>query len=209
MTIALIDEYPLLRLGLTQLLSSSFGDIGVKEYESVAGFIQNHQGNEPELIVLGLNRSGLEESLNLLSAIKRLFRAAPILVFDERVEAMHALSYLKAGALGYVAKSDDLVQLEEAIGEALRGKRYIMKEVFFEAILEEKFTDGFALTQGEHKVALYLIKGMNTKSIARLLDRSTSTISTYKNRIFKKFKVGNVIELKEKMKPQTGRSYAF
>ncbi|GAA4433198.1 response regulator transcription factor [Ravibacter arvi] len=209
MTIALIDEYPVLRLGLAQLLSSRFADLEVKEYESVAGFIRDHQGEEPELIALGLNGLGQEENLSLLSALKRRFRAAPILVFDERVEAMHALSYLKAGALGYVAKSDDLARLEEAIGEALSGKRYIVKEVFFEAILEEQAPGNLVLTQGENRVANYLIKGMKTKSIARLLDRSTSTISTYKSRIFKKYNVGNVIELKEKMKPQTGRSYAF
>lgn len=64
-----------------------------------------------------------------------------------------------------------------------------------EAILDSKIHSSELLTRREKDVCSLLLKGMQSKEIAFLLDISERTVYSHRNRIFKKYRVNNAVEL--------------
>lgn len=209
MTIILIDQYPLQRMGLAQFLGNRFGQYSILEFDNLNNFCDHYTGENPALIIWGIGNTDLKSGFDWLSILRRRLLMPAIVICDEKADPQKALRYLKAGAAGYFSKSDDLSRLADGLDDVLRGKRYVTKQVL-SAILEKQLfptnepkNGPKMLSKGEREVAAYLVRGMKVSTIASLLDKKMSTVSTYKHRIFKKLEVDNVIDLKEKLKSLT------
>jgi two-component system invasion response regulator UvrY len=206
-SIVIVDRYPIIRDGLAKFLNEKFVTFQVLEYVSVAKMNQDSKHQKPALIILGINNTGLEMVLALLDHLRMAYPESKIIVYDDERDSLKALEYLKNGARGYIPKSEDIATLQEGIGIVLDGKRFVVKEILDDIFDEQIF--GFnkrldrqhLLTGAELEVANYLINGMKISSIASLLHKSVSTVSTFKKRIFDKLGVDDIIELNEKITP--------
>lgn len=206
MTIVLIDQYPLQRMGLAHLLSNHFGLYDLQVYNSLGSFSDLYEGENPVLVIWGLNNIETGLGLDLMLQLRSRLLSPAIVVYDDKIDSKKALSYLRTGVAGYFSRSEDLGPLAQGIDDVLKGKKYIAQEVLDAIVEEQIFCNNeparqvSVLTNGEQRVASYLVKGLKVSSIASLLNRKMSTISTYKNRIFKKLEINNIIELKEKFR---------
>ncbi|MBE9461703.1 response regulator [Dyadobacter subterraneus] len=202
-TIALVDKHPVMRIGLNALLKDNFNDILILESSCMTSFLKTNA--KSDVTILGINPDSNAGNLRFLNNLDNKDAFGPIIVYDEEPRPYLAISFLKAGVMGYLSKQNDESELIECITDVLIGNRYLCKEILgtnrdvsaFEKTTRLK--ENSNLTFHEYEIAQYICQGVNISEIAQIFDRKTSTISTIKMRILKKLKVNNVLELRNLM----------
>ena len=118
--------------------------------------------------------------------------------FDENV---YARQCIRQGADGFISKSASDAEFKRAIHKILKGQIYVSERIQQDLLTEFngiKNNSGNPLSElstRETDVMNLLTKGLSTSEISQNLNIQPSTVSTYKNRIFKKLAVRNVVEL--------------
>lgn len=197
MNILIVDDHPIVRVGVRQLLQSHWPEAVIQEAESLARALQAARQEKPEVIVLDLN---LEDASGLESAqsMRRACPDVPILVLSLHGEDAFALRVLQLGAAGYLNKERASEEIVQAVDKILGGGRYIT------ASLAERLADGMlgkasdkppheALSPQEYRVLLLLADGKSVGEIAEAMFLSSKTVSTYRTRLLEKLGLtGNV-----------------
>lgn len=183
--IFLVDDHPLVRDGLKQLINQE-ADLCVCGEAEEAG--QAHLGiarTEPDAIVLDLSLKG-DSGLELIKRLQALPRAPAILVLSMHDEAFYAERALRAGALGYVMKRESSGKVIAALRQILLGRLFVSEAVAAQAA--EKFllsrrSKGSApvdrLTDRELDVYRRIGQGQETRQIAQDLKLSIKTVQTH------------------------------
>jgi DNA-binding NarL/FixJ family response regulator len=107
----------------------------------------------------------------------------------------HVVEAIRAGALGYLLKSDDELEASEAVLQVIAGgspispsiARYLLDSV--RGVTPATTPDAPALSERELEILRYIVKGFTYAEIAGLLERSASTVATHVRRIYKKLAV--------------------
>jgi len=123
-----------------------------------------------------------------------------ILVFSSQEENVYALRYLQMGADGFLNKLSSKEQINEALTSMLHKGRYIsedVKETMISNSLQrnEEVSLIGSLSDRELEIAGKLAEGLSLKDVSNQLHLHSSTVSTYKNRIFTKLNIRSVVEL--------------
>lgn len=111
----------------------------------------------------------------------------------------YSLRCMQAGAMGFVAKTDELDELGKAVRATLSGYTYF-PEVALSSVHKQdlKFTDAqciASLTDRELMILQQLARGLSNKAIGEAMLLSNKTISTYKTRLMEKLRVNSLIDL--------------
>lgn len=197
--VLIADHHPITRKGITSILKAE------GTYE-IAGYISD--GNDllniltqtkVDILILEIDIPNLN-SITALKAIKREFPHIKILVLSCHPEEMYALSSIKYGAAGYVAKTASIQRILNAINQVQRGGIYLNEALSQRLVSEGNATQGLAfkykkLSSREIEVLNLLSNGKRNKEIAADLDINEKTVSTYKMRLLKKLEAQNVAEL--------------
>lgn len=197
--VLIADHHPITRKGITSILKAE------GTYE-IAGYISD--GNdllniltqtEVDILILEIDIPNLN-SITALKAIKREFPHIKILVLSCHPEEMYALSSIKYGAAGYVAKTASIQRILTAVNQVQRGGIYLNEALSQRLVSEGNATQGLAfkykkLSSREIEVLNLLSNGKRNKEIAADLDINEKTVSTYKMRLLKKLEAQNVAEL--------------
>lgn len=198
-SIMLVDDHPLLRKGLRQLLTLSGEMEVVAEASNGKDAIKLASELDPDLILLDLNMQGMDglETLRHLRDEGVTSRIVMLTVSDADEDVLSAIS---AGADGYLLKDmepeDMLVQIERA----LSGKMVLSEavtQVLATAIRNPttKSTMGSdSLTQRELEILKLIAKGMSNKVIARELDISDGTVKVHVKHLLKKLHLRSRVE---------------
>ena len=212
--LAIIDKYPVVRIGIKIFLKNHFPEIVVFESDSISGFQDADPDIKPDLIILGVSQVNDLNNISILKSAKHNYPASKIILYveasgtsnsgsDFEVKAL-IVSYLKIGIDGYLSKLNNLSELETCISDIRKGKHYICSDALFSMLLTENTGAERAVNKVYHQlssreleVAKFLSEGMPTKTIAQKLGRAPSTISTTKANIFKKLNIDNVIKLRD------------
>lgn len=185
----LVDDHPLLRRGINQLLS--FED----EFEVVA---EASNGNEaialahevePDMILLDLNMKGLS-GLDTLKALRTDGSAATIVILTVSDSAADIEAIVRAGADGYLLKDTEPDELVALLKEAIAGSK-AYSEVVAKYLLERRDQqDVFdSLTEREAQILGEVAKGYRNKQIADRLFISESTVKVHMKSLLKKLHV--------------------
>lgn len=141
-----------------------------------------------------------EDGLSILERFKCLQPNIKVLFVSKLSNPILIKRYIDAGANGYICINAKEHEFKKAILDVSRGEKYI--PVFMENFEDSregdlKLNDNpfNQLSKKEFVVLMLLLKGIGTKDIAITLNLKISTASTYKNRIFTKLKVSNLVEL--------------
>lgn len=192
----LVDDHPLVRHGLRQVLEDEAdievaGEAGTTE-QALAAL----RAGAFDVVVLDLGlpgRSGIEALPELL----RHESAPRVLVLSVHPEGPMALRAIEAGAAGYLSKAASPDELVRAIRKVARGGRHVG------AVLAEEMArhlqGGSAgsprLSTRETTVLRLLASGLPLKEIARQLGLSPKTVSTYRGRVLDKLGLGTNADL--------------
>lgn len=197
MKILIVDDHPIVRLGVRQVLQARWPHAQFKEADTLARAQQAVREEKPDLIILDLN---LEDATGLESAqrMRRTCPDLPILVLSLHGEDAFALRVLQLGVAGYLNKERASEEIVSAVEKILSGGRYIT------ASLAQRLAEGLLgksadkaphelLSGQEYRVLLQLADGKSVGEVAEAMNLSAKTVSTYRSRILDKLNLaGNV-----------------
>lgn len=199
MRILLIEDHPVFRFGLRQLIAQRWPEAELLEAGTLAEGLTLARSQPPAVAVLDLNlpdAAGVES----VAACRRAFPALPLLVLSLNDEAAYASRVLQLGASGYLAKDRALDELVHALQRVLAGGRYIS------TALAERMADRLAgasssalqhesLSDQELRILLLLAQGQRVGQIAERMHLSPKTVSTYRSRLLDKLGLSSNLEL--------------
>ena len=189
--IVIADDHPVVRKGLSLLLSSEdeFEVIGeaANGEEAIAKALEL----SPDIMLMDL----VMPKIDGISATKEILRLKPeikILILTSFSDANHAIPALEAGALGYLLKENDPEEVIQAISKLVNGEKQIHPKVT-EGLLSALQTQRKpehnllnSLTSREKEVLKEITNGKSNKEIASTLFISEKTVKTHVSNILSK-----------------------
>lgn len=200
-TILVVDDQPIFREGLTQLINRQpdmlvCGDVG-----NAASAAQVLETRRPDLVLLDL-RLGNGDVFELIKGWKSRFPDLRVLILSAHDEALYAERVLRAGAAGYVMKAESSEDTIGAIRAVLAGEMYVSRKIasrLLHHLIQSKpvVRDARieALSDRELQVFWMLGTGLGSREIADKLRLSIKTIETYRENIKHKLALRNAAEL--------------
>jgi DNA-binding NarL/FixJ family response regulator len=204
--ILIVDDHPLIRVGVTALLSRQPDLDCCGEAISVDEAVEQVEKLKPDLMVLDMSL----QSGTGLDVIKRLRQKSGsngtrILVHSMYEDSVYAERVLQAGASGYVNKGEAPDVLLTAIRRILSGKVYLspaMTDRMLERSIGQCPQIGVdpiqQLTDRELEIFRMIGEAATTRNIAEQLFLSVNTVETHRSNIKKKLGIRNAPELNKR-----------
>ncbi len=197
--IMMVDDHPLLRKGLRQLIELEDELTIVGEASSGAEALAIVDDCDPDLITLDLNMQGMD-GIETLRALRLKGVSSRILMLTVSDNDEDVLEAIRSGADGYLLKDMDPDDLIEKIKEATLGKMVIsekLTQVLASALRkpEKKGSNILSsLTSREYEILKLISKGLSNKLIARELDISDGTVKVHVKHLLKKLDLKSRVE---------------
>ncbi|MGX5819242.1 response regulator transcription factor [Chitinophaga lutea] len=200
-SIIIAEDHSVLRMGVKIIIGERYPEAFIREADSFYQVMDLLREAPCDLLLLDIQLPGGGHP-RMIPEAHSLRPATPILVFSNFDEETHAISYLKAGASGYVQKTAPPATIQEAIRTVLDGAPWIsplMQSRLLGHFPKSKVQESSQLSPREFEVMQMMVKGAGNPEIKAALNIQSSTLSTFKAKIFRKMGVNNVIELADKV----------
>jgi two-component system nitrate/nitrite response regulator NarL len=198
-SILIVDDHPLFRKGVIQLIQADPNFRFVGEAASGAEGIALAQALQPDMILLDLNMKDMN-GVEVLKTLKDAGLDARIVMLTVSDQAEDLMAALQAGADGYLLKDMEPEDLMRQLAEAARGKITISERLtqLLVASLREKsrpatLTEA-GLTEQETRILEQLIDGKSNKQIARELGIAEGTVKVHVKHVLKKLNLRSRVE---------------
>ena len=199
--ILLVDDHPMMREGLAQLVNHEPDLQACCQADSAAQALEAVNANRPDLVLLDISlpdRNGLE----LIKDLRTLHPDLPILVVSMHDESIYAERVLRAGGRGYIMKQEGGKKLMQAIRQVLSGQVYVSEkmsarilELFSGQQPEGARSPVERLSDREFEVFQSIAQGEGTRQIAQRLHLSVKTVEVHRANIRKKLELASGTEL--------------
>ena len=199
--IVIVDDHPLFRKGLEQLIQSEDGFAVCGEANNAPEAMDVIRKLNPDLAIVDLSLPGAN-GIELIKNIRAEFSKLPILVLSMHDESLYALRALRAGAEGYVMKHEAMTNVIQAIREVFNGHPYLSPAMAAQVITKfaHRQAEGEAdaverLSDRELEVLELIGKGNDVRQIAKALHLSPKTVETHRSHIKDKLDLKNSREV--------------
>jgi two-component system, NarL family, invasion response regulator UvrY len=194
----IVDDHPLVRRGIAEVLAKAFPGGSIAEASDGAEALQAVYDGAWDLVILDLSLPG-RTGLDVLKEIRSTRSRPPVLVLSMYPESQFATRALRAGASGYLNKGSPSEVLLSAVRKVLAGGKYISASLgeSLAADLDRDLSKPLheCLSDREYDVTLRIASGKTVSEIAEELHLSVKTISTYRARILEKMRMRNNADL--------------
>ena len=186
--VLIVDDHPLMRRGINQLLSFEEEFSIVAEADNGADAVTYASQNEPDMILLDLNMKGMS-GLDTLKALREEGITSTVIILTVSDSSKDIRTLIEAGADGYLLKDTDPDELIALIKQAMTGGNAYSKLVR-ETLDREDEEDLFSgLTKREAQVLGEVSLGLSNRQIADRLFISEATVKVHIKSLLKKLKV--------------------
>ena len=199
--VIIVDDHPAIREALANTISDSMDMALCGQASSADMAFKIAREMPPDVAVVDIS---LEDAhgLDLVQNLQAQYPHIQVVIFSMYDESVYAERAIRAGAAGYVMKSESTQNVAEAIRSVAQGEIYLSRRMA-SRILSKVTTGrskkpGFAideLTDREMAVFQMLGKGHSVEDIADRLNLSRKTIETYRRRAKEKLGFDGVTEL--------------
>lgn len=197
--IMIIDDHPLFRKGVSQIISDDPNFEVIGEAASGQEGLDLAEELQPDLVLLDLNMKGMDglETLRRFKQTDLLARYVILTVSDSEDDLMEAL---KSGADGYLLKDMEPEDLRANLMKASVGVTVLQEsltDVLKKALTEPDTKvrqEDAGLTDRENEILDCLAEGMNNKNIARKLGISDTTVKVHIKNILRKLNLTSRLE---------------
>src|SRR5690554_5580398 len=199
--IFLVDDHPLVRTGIAQLINKEPDMMICGEAEDAPDALRGLSATKPDLVTVDISLRGYN-GIELIKNIKSLHPDLPILVLSMHEEGVYAQRALRAGALAYVMKQEAPDKVILAIRRILKGDIYVSEKVGVQML--HQIVNGGSnphgspvdrLSDRELEVTQLIGEGRTTREIASYLNVSVKTIESHRANIKEKLGLKNGPEL--------------
>ena len=198
--ILIVDDHLVVRTGVTIILQNEIDNLDISYASNFPETIKVLNETVFDLIILDINIPGGKNTV-MISDIRSILPDVKILMFSAHEEESYALRYLDAGANGYLNKLSGENKIVGAVKTIIETGKYISPEIANKLASNELnncYLNPFdKLSKREIEIVKLLVKGNGNLEISNHLNIQMSTVSTYKNRVFEKLKLNNLVELIE------------
>src|SRR5947209_6267419 len=199
--IVIVDDHPLFRKGLEQLIDSDGTFAVCGEAGNAPEAMEIIRKLNPDLAIVDLSLPGAN-GIELIKNIRAEFPKLPILVLSMHDESLYAVRALRAGADGYVMKHEAMTNVIQAIREVFDGRPYLSPAMAAQVITQfaHRQAEGEAdaverLSDRELEILELIGKGHEVRQIAKLLHLSPKTVETHRAHIKDKLDLKNSREV--------------
>lgn len=196
--ILLVDDHPIVRQGIKQVLSGAFEPAHVGEAANAEEGLTEVRSTDWNVMVLDITLPRMS-GLDLLKELKRERPMLPVLVLSMHPADQFARRAIHAGASGYLTKDSAPTELVKAVVEVMAGRRYLNPAAIEELRSHQQPDRGQrpheGLSDREYQVLRMIASGLTVSQVAARLTLSVKTVSTYRARVLEKMSMKTTAEL--------------
>lgn len=195
--VLIVEDHPLVRIGLQTALSQSRGKFEVAGVaDCVSAFWQLLPDTKADIVLLDImlpDGSGVD----IVSKLREEGSSIRILVLSAETDEDTISNLLQIGIDGFVSKMVPTQELFTAIEYVVFGAEYFGKDIskIIRDVRLAKQDTQADFTERENEIIQLCIQGLSAKEIAEQLCIAQSTVNTHKNNIFKKLGISSSVEL--------------
>jgi two-component system, NarL family, response regulator EvgA len=197
-TILIVDDHPALRLVIKTHLLQLLGVKQVIEADNGQVAVELVRQSSPDLAILDLDIPRIN-GLDVLPRLKLVCPAIRVLILSSHDAPTLVSRAMRAGARGFVSKSQDVKEIMRSVEAVLSGYSVFpvaggmaTRSAMNLGAEEDKLE---LLSDKELVILQMLSKGMSNKTIGETLFISNKTVSSHKTRVMNKIGVGTLVEL--------------
>lgn len=197
----IVDDHAMFRDGLRRLIDLEPDLTVCGDARDAESGLRGIGETSPDLVIVDISLDSTS-GIDLIKGIKREREDLPVLVVSMHSESLYGDRALRAGAMGYVMKSEPATTVIAAIRKVLSGNVHISEKMA--TLMVSKLVKGGqdqipspleALSDRELEVFRMLGQGKGTREIAQEMNVALPTISSFKNRIKEKLNFKNSTEM--------------
>ena len=196
--IMLVDDHPIVRRGVRDILVDAFPGATVEEVRSGADAVSLAGTHNWDFAILDLTLPD-GSGLDVLKRLRQLQPRVPVLILSMHAPEHFARRAILAGASGYLTKDTADTELVTAVTQLLQGGRYFGPDVMQGVVLsmhpDSPDRPHERLSDREYQVLRMIGHGKTVSEIASELTLSVKTVSTYRTRVLEKMGMRTNAEL--------------
>lgn len=199
--ILIVDDHPMMREGLAQLIRHESDLVICAEAECAADALSAVEKFSPDLALVDIS---LKESngLELIKDLKIRAPQLPVLVLSMHDESLYADRVLRAGARGYLMKAEGGKKIMTAIRQVLAGRIFLSEKMSDQLLAHASGQSPTAggtpldlLTDREFEIFQLIGRGIPAREMAERLHVSIKTIEAHRVNIKRKLGLKTAPEL--------------
>lgn len=189
LTLMIVDDHPLMRRGVRQLLALDPRLEVIAEASNGTEALAEARHQEPDIILLDLNMKGMS-GLDTLKALRHEGISSRILVLTVSDARSDIFAMVDAGADGYLLKDSEPEVLLAHILQASRGEKVFSEGVTRYLANSQHSADPLRqLTERERDVLQEVARGLSNKEVAAILHISEETVKVHIRNLLRKLDV--------------------
>ena len=198
-TVAIVDDHPLVREGLAARISSQPDMEVCGEAADIESALELIVSKRPSIALIDIAlRDG--HGIDLIKRIVAAGVNTRMLVVSAYEESFFAERALRAGALGYINKQELQGRVVDAMRTVLRGERYLsaaMAQRLIAQAIGSRLAQGGTETLTDRELQIFQLigRGRSTREIARELNVSVHTVDSHREHIRAKLDLHTGTEL--------------
>ena len=199
--VLIVDDHPLFRQGLRQLIDREPGLSVCGEAADPDEAMRLVRETKPALVIVDISLGG-SSGIDLIKSLKADDPELPLLVVSMHDESLYTERVLRAGAMGYVMKHEPPKTVMTAIHRVLAGVIYLSEKMAASLITKlvrggngQEESPVSRLSDRELEVFRLLGQGKDRREIAQELNLTLTTINSFSSRIKEKLQLKNSAEL--------------
>lgn len=195
--VLIADDHDVVRRGVRMLLETRPNLHIVAEASNGRAALEEARSTQPDIAIIDYSLPELN-GLDLTAALKKENPRLEVLVYTMHEREDLVLEVLRAGARGYVLKSDTEKHLLAAIDALSIHRPYfsgVISETLLERFLESSPHAQATLTHREREVVQLISEGKINKEVGYILNISVKTVETHRASAMHKLKLRTTAEL--------------
>ena len=201
--VVIVDDHPVVRKGIVQLIASEPGISVIGEAESANDGLELIRRLKPDVCVVDLTLKGMS-GMELIKSVRQEGLKTLLLVVSMHDERVYAERCLRLGAKGYVMKEEAADAIVVAIHKVMAGGTYLSERLMAATVNrmvggkpESPGKGGMVASLSDRELEVFHLigRGYTTRAIAEELDLSVKTVEAHKANIKTKLGLKSAPEL--------------
>ncbi len=196
--ICVVEDKPEMREAMCMMLQLTPGYLLGGSFENAEAALKSIPAIQPDAVLMDINLPG-SSGIECVAVLKNRFPKMLFLICTAYEDTDKIFDSLKAGASGYILKSEGPSKITSALSEMLNGGSPMSSGIARKVVSSFNMFEGQnklvqTLTSREKEILEHLAKGLMNKEVADVLDLSISTVRTHIQNIYEKLQVNTRIE---------------